>query len=117
VSKLDLEAGGGSFQLDLANSSITDLNVQLGAGGLDIDLSGKHNKDIKAKINLGAGGLKLVLPSTSGIRIKVGGLAMVSKGGLKKQSGYYVNRLYGKAANNIDMEVTNGVGGVELEMR
>ncbi len=117
VRYMEFNAGGGSFNLNLSNSNLSTLKANLGGGALDLDLSGKHDKDIKATVNLGAGSLKLVLPGSSGIRVKVGGLAIVSKGGLKKHGGYYVNGLYGKASNSIDVELTNGVGGVELEVR
>lgn len=117
VKSIEFDAGGGSFNLNLSNSTVSNLKANLGGGALEVDLSGKHDKEIKAKVNLGAGSIKLVLPIRSGIRVKVGGMAMVSKGGLKKQGGYYVNELYGKASNNIEVEVTNGAGAVELKLK
>jgi hypothetical protein len=117
VRTMEFEAGGGSFHLNLAGSALTNLHAALGGGALEIDLSGKHDRNIKAKIDMGAGGLKLTFPSTSGIRVKTRGMAMIKKGGLKKQDGYYVNDLYGKASNTIDVEINNGVGAIELEVK
>lgn len=116
VGAIELHAGGGSFNLNLANSSVSNINANVGGGYLGVDLSGKHDKDIKGKIILGAGLLQITLPSLSGIRMKVSG-ARGNKGGLKEQNGYYVNELYGKASHNIDLEVTNGSGATDVQVR
>jgi hypothetical protein len=116
VGSIELHAGGGSFNLILANSSVSSINANVGGGSLTVDLTGKHDKDIKGKIILGAGLLQITLPSLSGIRIKVSG-ARGNKGGLKEQNGYYVNELYGKASHNIDLEVTNGPGVTDIQLR
>jgi hypothetical protein len=116
VGSIELHAGGGSFNLILSNSSVSSINANVGGGSLTVDLSGKHDKDTKGKIILGAGLLQITLPSLSGIRIKVSG-ARGNKGGLKEQNGYYVNELYGKASHNIDLEVTNGPGVTDIQVR
>lgn len=117
ISTMELDAGAGKFELNLANTSLSNLNVNAGVGSLIIDLSGKRNKNLKGTINGGIGEIKLVFPSMSGVRVKVHGLGDIDKGNLIKQNGYYVNQLYGKASNNIDVSVNGGLGKIELRLK
>ena len=114
---MDLDAGAGEFDLNLANTSLANLNVNAGVGALTIDLSGKQGANLKADINGGIGSIELVLPRNTGVRVKVNGLGSIEMNDLKKKNGYYINELYGKTSNNIEVSVKGGLGSIELRLK
>lgn len=117
VTKMNLDAGAGEFDLKLANTSLSNLNVNAGVGALTIDMSGKQGTNLKADINGGIGSIELVLPRNTGVRVKVNGLGSIEKNDLKKKNGYYINELYGKTSNNIEVSVKGGLGSIELRLK
>jgi predicted membrane protein len=117
LDRLTMEAGAGDFKVNLANTSVQKLNVSAGVGALSLNLSGKRSNDLKANISGGIGELKLILPRSTGVRVQVSGLGSVDNKGFKKQGGYYVNEAYGKSDHTVDVDVSAGLGSVELSMK
>lgn len=116
LKSLTMEAGAGDFKVNLANTSVAKLNISAGVGALEVDLSGKRNTNLKANISGGIGDVKVVLPSQVGIRATVSGLGSIKNSGLKKEGSHYVNDAYGKTPNSIDIDISGGLGSVELVM-
>ena len=117
LSQVEVEFGAGEFGLNLANSSLSFLDINAGVGSLDIDLSGRQDKNLKANINGGVGNINLILPRQAGVRVKVTGLGGVDRNDFKKKDGYYINDLYGRTSNNIEVTIQGGLGSVELDMK
>lgn len=114
LNTMELRAGAGNFDLNLANTSLSILKVGAGVGAISVDLSGNQNKNLSATIDGGIGAIKLVLPKNVGVRVKVSGLGSIDKNDLMKKNGYYVNDQYGKSASQIDVEVSGGLGSLEM---
>ncbi|MDB5013128.1 MAG: hypothetical protein JWQ25_1330, partial [Daejeonella sp.] len=117
ITRMSFEAGAGNFEINLANTLISNLNVNAGVGSISINLSGKHSDKLKATINGGIGEVKLVFPKDAGVRVKVHGLGSIKKGGFKKQDGYYINDFYEKAVDQIDATVNGGLGEIDLSLK
>jgi hypothetical protein len=84
------------------NEKITmDLRIELGAG--------------EGRLEIGVGEATVYLPKDVGISAEVsGGLGDISVQGLEKKGDRYVNEAYGRAARQIRLEITGGVGSIKL---
>lgn len=116
LSGLLLKAGAGDFTVNLANTSLPRLKVNAGVGAMKIDLSGKWNNNLSAEINGGIGEITLKLPRKTGARVKVSGFGSIEAAGFKKEGGYYVNEAYNTTKTSLTIEVSGGLGSVNLEL-
>ena len=118
LTGLDVKAGAGDVTVDLAGaSSLTKLGIDIGAGNVTLDLSGDWQADLDANIRGGAGKATLRLPRDVGVRVDVqGGLGKVNAGGLKKDGDAYVNDAYGESEVTLRIDVTAGLGAIDLEL-
>ncbi|WP_026463561.1 DUF4097 family beta strand repeat-containing protein [Adhaeribacter aquaticus] len=116
INRVDMEAGAGDFNVNLANTSVASLKVSAGVGALTLNLGGARTRDLDADISGGIGDLTLVLPRSSGVRVRVSGLGGIDNKGLRKQNGYYVNDAYGKSAQNVDITVSAGLGNIKMTL-
>jgi predicted membrane protein len=114
LNRMTMEAGAGDFKVNLANTSVQNLELSAGVGAMKLDLSGKRTANLKADISAGIGDLKIILPRDVGVRVQISGIGGVKKTGFTKQNGYYVNEAYGKTKHVMDIDVSAGLGGVEL---
>ncbi len=114
---LTVQMGGGVGNLDLDNLALTGLNLDVGAGSTRVDLSGDWGRDVSAVVRGAAGQVTVLLPSRMGVRVDAGTrLGRVNAEGLRKESGAYVNDAYGDADATLKVEVTGGVGQINLEV-
>lgn len=117
LKNIQIEAGAGSFNINLANTSLSRLDVNAGVGELNLDLSGRQKNDLDVSINGGVGAIKLTLPRHTGVKVRVNGIGGIEANELVKKDGYYVNDIYGKTSENIEVEISGGLGSVELSLK
>jgi predicted membrane protein len=87
----------------------------MGAGQFTADLTGNWKKDIEADIHGGVGHAIILLPEDVGVRVRAtGGIGSISSGGLKRDGDEYVNEMYGKSPVTLRLDVSGGVGNIEL---
>jgi hypothetical protein len=116
---LDLEVniGAGKSRLNMQGLMLKSLSVHAGVGECEVDLTGGWHGDADVKIEGGVGRVKVLLPRATGVRAHVaGGLGSVHTAELNRDGDYYVNSAYGKSPVTLNVDVTGGVGEVDLEV-
>ncbi len=114
---LAVQMGGGVGNLDLDNLALTGLNLDVGAGSTRLDLSGDWDRDVRAVVRGGAGQVTVLLPSRMGVKVDAGTrLGRVNVEGLRREGKAYVNDAYGDSDATLTVEVTGGVGQINLEV-
>jgi hypothetical protein len=112
---LDIDLGAGQSDIDLRGLKLQRVEIDMGVGEMNLDLRGLQTQSFRVKIDGGVGSGKIYLPSEVGVRIKVdGGLGSVDAHGLTKQGGAWVNEAYGKSPVTIDVDISAGVGSLDL---
>ncbi len=112
---VEIHTGAGESNLDLSALDVSTLRVEIGAGKTDLDLSGNWDHDVNADITGGVGKLTVTLPAEIGVRVNAEtGLGNVTTSGLTQQGGGYVNSAYGSGTYTLNLDVTAGVGAIEL---
>jgi hypothetical protein len=113
---LTVEGGAGLADIDLGGSPLESLNVTSGVGETTVDLTGLWENDLTATITGGVGELTLRLPRNVGVRVQTqSGLGGVNANGLTQNGDIYTNDAYGESAVTLNLNVTGGVGGINLE--
>ena len=114
---LDIKTGAGESELDLRTLDLTSLNVEVGAGSTSLDLSGDWDHDLSASVTGGVGDLSIKLPANMGVRVNLDrAIVSVTATGLKKDGDGYINQTYGTAPSTLTLELTAGVGSINLEV-
>ncbi len=112
---LSVQMGGGVSDLD--SLSLTGLDLDVGAGATTVDLTGDWERDLSAVMRAGAGELTMLLPSQIGVRVNAEtGLGRVNADGLRKQGNAYVNDAYGDSDVSLEVNVSGGVGQINLKV-
>ncbi len=116
MSRLTVDAGAAKLEVTgVGNASPEEVIVQGGVGEVTLDLTGDWARSADIRVTAGVGALTLRLPADVGVRVDVeGGLSSVTASGLRKSGGDYVNDVYGEAEIELDIQVTTGVGEVNL---
>ena len=113
--ELKVEMGAGRSELVVGDLSLNRLEINMGAGQFTTDLTGHWKKDLDAEIHGGVGHAIIYLPVDVGVRVHAtGGIGSISAGGLKRDGDEYVNELYGKSPVTLRLDVSGGVGNIEL---
>jgi N-terminal domain of toast_rack, DUF2154/Cell wall-active antibiotics response 4TMS YvqF len=114
---LAVQMGGGVSNLDLDSLILTGLNLDMGAGATTVDLTGDWERDLSAVVRGGAGEVTLLLPSQTGVRVNAGTrLGRVNADGLRKEGEAFVNGAYGDSDATLEIEVSGGVGQINLKV-
>jgi hypothetical protein len=114
---LKVNLGAGESRLDLRGLDLSALDVDMGVGEMTLDLRGPHEKSIRVRIDGGVGSGTIYLPSEVGVRARVhGGIGSVSARGLSKEGRIYTNDVYGKSGVTIDVEISAGIGSLDLRV-
>jgi hypothetical protein len=114
---LDLKVtlGAGRSNLKLAGLALNSLEVDGGVGQTQIDLTGKWLHDVSVRVSGGVGRAKILLPRYVGVRAKAeGGLGALHTHDLKQDGGFYVNDAFGKSPVTVNVDVSGGVGEIDL---
>jgi len=113
--QLKVDMGAGQSDLKVGNLSLTRLDISMGAGQFTADLSGDWKKDLDAEIHGGVGHAIILLPEDVGVRVHAtGGIGSINSGGLKRDGDEYVNDMYGKSPVTLRLDVSGGVGNIDL---
>ncbi len=113
--ELKVEMGAGRSELKVGDLSLTRLGINMGAGEVTADLTGDWKKDLDAEIHGGVGHAVIRLPENVGVRVHAtGGIGSISSGGLKREGDEYVNEMYGKSPVTLRLDVSGGIGNIEL---
>jgi len=114
---LSVEIGAGFGDLQLADLSLTGLDVTLGAGEYTIDLNGEWTRDLNVTVEAGAANVRLRLPAGVGVRVEVGeGPHTVESTGLTKDGNVYTNAAYDVSEVTLHVNVEAGIGQINLEV-
>jgi hypothetical protein len=114
---LSVNMGAGSSDLQLAELSLTGLDIDVGAGENTIDLSGDWARDLDVTIKAGAGDISLTLPKNVGARVEVdAGVGTVEAPGLRKDGNVYTNTDYGVSDVTLYIDLEAGIGRINLEV-
>jgi hypothetical protein len=113
--ELTIQMGAGRSDLKLGDLSLTRLEINMGAGEVIADLTGDWKKDLEAEIHGGVGHAVVRLPQEVGVRVHAtGGIGSINANGLKREGDEYVNDLYGKSPVTLRLDVSGGVGNIDL---
>ena len=113
--ELKVDMGAGQSDLKVGDLSLTRLDISMGAGQFTADLTGNWKKDLDAEIHGGVGHAIILLPEDVGVRVHAtGGIGSISSGGLKRDGDEYVNDMYGKSPVTLRLDVSGGVGNIDL---
>ena len=114
---LVVRLGAGESNLDLDSLTLAGVDRHMGAGTTTVDMSGDYARDFDATIEGGVGQATVLLPSEVGVKAKAeGGLGGINAKGLNKVGGSYVNDAYGESDTNLSIDVTGGVGEINLKV-
>jgi len=117
LDRFRFEMVAGETYINLRNTSVPFFEFRAIAGEAEIDLSGKWKNDLDAEIRGGVGELTIRLPAEVGVKVSItGGLGDVSAPGFDRHNRVYTNRLYGKTKESLYVDVTGGIGNVNLHM-
>jgi N-terminal domain of toast_rack, DUF2154/LiaF transmembrane domain len=113
--ELKVDMGAGQSDLKAGNLSLRRLDIGMGAGQFTADLTGNWKKDLEAEIHGGVGNAVILLPENVGVRVHAtGGIGSINSGGLKRNGDEYVNDMYGKSPVTLRLDVSGGVGNIDL---
>ncbi|NIT99500.1 MAG: hypothetical protein GWN01_00705 [Nitrosopumilaceae archaeon] len=113
----DVEAGVGALEIyNLGNANFKRFNFEGGIGDYVIDFAGNHYGDTKVDVDVGLGKVKLYLPRSAGIRMKVDKsfLCSFDIDEIYKENDFYYNQKWGKTTNSLDMNVETGIGKISV---
>jgi hypothetical protein len=114
---LSLEIGAGNIDLQIADLSLTGLDVMLGAGEFKLDLNGDWARDLDVSIDAGVADLTVLLPRDVGVRIEVDrGPTMIDAPSLTKDGNIYTNAAYGVSDVTLHINLVAGIGQIYLEV-
>jgi hypothetical protein len=93
ITSLDVKIGAGNVKFNLTkNPELQDVEFNIGAGNVDIDLDGVWEQDVDIAIQGGVGRILLRLPQDTGVRVEVSkGVANVESDGLSRNGNTYTN--------------------------
>jgi hypothetical protein len=116
MRRLTIDAGAGELRISgIGHAGPERVRVQGGAGDLHLDFTGDWRRSSDVSITAGVGQVTLVLPAGVGVRVeKRGGLTSVEAPDFRRLGDAFVNEAYGGAEIELRIEVTAGIGSIEL---
>ena len=118
LTNLDISGGAGNVDLNLNGSrSLSRLDFGAGAGEVTIDLTGDWQNDLDARIAGGLGNINLRVPAGVGVNIDVEtGVGSIDANGLTKDGDTYTNDANGTSDVTLRIEISGGVGQINLDV-
>ena len=113
----DVEAGVGVLKMyNLGNANFRRFNFEGGIGEYVLDFAGNKYDNSRVDIDVGLGKVKLYLPQSSGVRMKVDKsfLCSFDIDDIYKKDDFYYNENWGKTENSMDMNIETGVGNISV---
>ena len=107
--------GVGQAELDLGSLSLRSVEVNIGVGEVKMDLRGTPKHDYDVTIQGGVGEATIQLPRGVGVVADAhGGIGEINAHGMRKRGSRYVNDLYDNAKVIVHLNVTGGIGTINL---
>jgi hypothetical protein len=111
----DVHFGAGEARLDLGRLDLRSLTVNMGVGQLTVDLRGQPKHDYDVQVHGGVGEAIVHLPSdVAVIATAHGGIGGIDVRGLHKDGDRWVNETSRHGNSTIRVNVTGGVGHIQL---
>lgn len=116
MRRLTVDAGASALDVvGIGNAGPERIQVQGGAGDLTLDFAGEWPGSAEVTIVAGVGQVTLLLPADVGVRVeKRGGVTSVEATGFRRLGNAYVNDVFGETETELRIQVTAGVGRIEL---
>lgn len=113
--EMRVNLGAGEGDLKLSGMDVRQLQVGIGAGELKLDLRGPWDNNFNGSIHGGVGEATVRLPREVGVRVHAtGGLGGINAQNLRKEGDYYFNDAYGKSEVRLRLDITGGIGQINL---
>jgi len=113
--EVKMDAARGNLKFHEVN--LKQLRVEIGVGQVNVDLTGDRKADLNVEIHGGIGQANIRLPKNVGVTVDAkGGIGAVTPHGLTKVDGNYVNAAFGHAPHTIHLQVTGGIGNIDLSV-
>jgi hypothetical protein len=110
-----LHFGAGEAHLDLGSLNLRSVEVEMGVGEIHMDLRGAPKHDYNVRIRGGIGEATVNLPANAGIYAKAeGGLGEIKVQGLRQENGRWLNEWYDSNRPQIRVDVSGGIGQINL---
>lgn len=119
---------GGTLRIDtavskmeatgLGNGGFRQVHFAGGLGDYRLDFSGRQTQNVRAEVKMGLGKLHLRLPESLGLKIDCSERALtgLEVDGLRRRGDVLVSRNYDGAGHQMVMELTSGLGLVQVEV-
>ncbi|MFQ5583940.1 MAG: hypothetical protein ACE5GL_05850, partial [Calditrichia bacterium] len=117
LKRFEIEAGVGDLELtELGNANIKYFKFEGGIGNYVLDFSGDLRQDSRVDIDVSLGKLKMLIPSSHGVRIQVekSFLSSFSIDDVYIKDGNYYNANWEKSEINLDINIVSEVGKVSV---
>ena len=112
---ISVKMGAGEGRLDLGPVALHSLNVEMGAGELKLDLTGHPRNNVDVRVRGGVGEATIRLPRQARVEVEAhGGLGEISARGLTKRGDRWVNEPSGESVATMRVNVSGGIGGINL---
>lgn len=99
----------------IGNASPRRMSVQGGVGDITLDFTGKWADSAEVDITAGVGSITLHLPDNVGVKVEVEGMSDINAPGFHlRDDRYYVNNAFGEAEIELLVNITSGVGSINL---
>ncbi len=115
---LDIDAGAISGRMDLSKLKVSKLKLDLGFGSMDINL-GNLSEKTEVVIDAGFSSVNASVPKSSGVKIKIDsglGNSNIKDLDWEKKDKYYISPNYDEAENKIDVEVDTGLSSFNINL-
>jgi hypothetical protein len=108
---ISVKMGAGEGRLELGNTTLHNLDVEVGAG----DLTGHPRGNMDVRVRGGVGEATIRLPKRARLDIEAhGGIGEISARGLDKRGDRWMNEPSGEADATIHVSVNGGIGQINL---
>jgi hypothetical protein len=113
---LTLELGVGETTARLRGIDLTKLRVIAGVGRATLDLTGPRTHDLNGRIECGMGDMHLIVPEGVGVRLTGinEGLGNVKAPDFRQSGDALVNSAWEHDGPKIDLDVTHGLGDLDV---
>ncbi len=119
VDEIELETGLGKLRAkNLGNAKFKELSFSCGLGSATLDFHGVNSERSEVAVEVGLGTVTLILPKDLGVRIEaersfLSGVSMDRE--FREKDGYYYTENWNDAKKQMEMELTVGLGSVNVE--
>ncbi|MGK7394283.1 MAG: toast rack family protein [Candidatus Cyclobacteriaceae bacterium M3_2C_046] len=115
IRKAVLETGAGETHVNLSGTSIPEMYMNAGVGEVKLDLTGSWQNNGFIEIKGGIGELSINVPEDVGVSAKIKGmLGDIKARDFRKEEGLYRNQAYGHTENTIFLDISAGIGSVQI---